>query len=56
VPLIVDDEANSVSNAFGLSGFPFWVAVDDAGAVVFRTNGALSTSDFESLASALVNS
>lgn len=51
--MIVDDEANSVSNAFGLSGFPFWVAVDGSGAVVFRSAGALSISDFESLAEAV---
>lgn len=48
-PVIVDDEANTVSNAFGLSGFPFWVAVDSSGAVVFRYAGALPISGFESL-------
>lgn len=52
-PVIVDDEANSVSSAFGLSGFPFWVAVDSSGAVVFRSAGGLSISDFEGLLQAL---
>ena len=54
--MIVDDEAGSVSNAFGLSGYPFWVAVDGSGAVVFRNTGALSIGDFEGLAAALVSS
>ena len=48
--MIVDDEPNSVSNAFGLTGFPFWVAIDSGGAVVFRSAGALPISAFESLA------
>ena len=52
-PVIVDDEANTVSTAFGLTGYPFWVAVDRDGTVVFRTAGTLRTSDFELLAAAL---
>jgi len=52
-PVIVDDEANTVSNAFGLSGFPFWVAVDSSGAVVFRSAGVLPIADYEGLIQAL---
>jgi hypothetical protein len=55
-PVIVDDEDGSVSNAFGLSGFPFWVAVDGGGSVVFRQTGPLSTSDLEGWAEALAGS
>lgn len=51
--MIVDDEAGSVSNAFGLSAFPFWVAIDSAGTVVFRAAGALGLSEYEGLVQAV---
>lgn len=41
VPVIVDDESSSVSAAFGLTAFPFFVFVDDQGRVVQRVAGAL---------------
>jgi len=56
VPLIVDDEAGTVSNAFGLSAFPFWVAVGGDGAILFRQAGAISTADFENFAEAVAGS
>ncbi len=52
-PVIVDDETNTVANAFGLTGYPFWVAVDGDGTVVFRRAGALAIVDLEQLAASL---
>jgi hypothetical protein len=51
--VIVDDEVGSVSNAFGLSAFPFWVAIDSTGTIVFRAAGALGVSEYEGLVQAL---
>ena len=56
VPVVVDDEAGTVSNAFGLSAFPFWVAVGGDGTILFRQAGAISTADFESLTQAVAGS
>ncbi len=54
-PLIVDNEDNAVSTAFGLNAFPFWTAVDAEGRVVFRTAGALSKDGLVNLAQSLAN-
>ncbi len=51
--MIVDDEIGSVSDAFGLTAFPFWVAIDSTGTVVFRNAGALPIDGFESLVQSL---
>jgi len=56
VPVVVDDEAGTVANAFGLSAFPFWVAVGGDGAILFRQAGAISTADFGNLAEAVAGS
>ena len=48
--LVVADDADSIlAQGFGLTAFPFWVAVDADGNVVSRVAGALSTQQFESL-------
>ena len=45
-----------LSDAFGLSAFPYFVAVDGSGKVVARTSGEISTGQFAELAqSALSN-
>ena len=49
VPTMVDDEQNAAAQAYGLSGYPFFVVVDGAGNVVFRTSGELSTEQWEGL-------
>jgi hypothetical protein len=41
LPVLVDDEARSVLNAFGLSAYPFTVVVDADGRVAGRATGAL---------------
>lgn len=38
-PVIVDDAASSVGDAFGLSAFPFWVFVDQDNRVIGRLTG-----------------
>lgn len=53
-PIIADDEAQSVMQAFGGTGFPFWVFVSEDGTVAARFAGELGTDSiaatFESLA------
>ncbi|MDH4116314.1 MAG: TlpA family protein disulfide reductase [Acidimicrobiia bacterium] len=39
--LIMDDEDSTAARAFGLTSYPFWVAVDSSGAVVGRVAGEL---------------
>ena len=46
-PVLADDEASSVANAYGLSAFPYFVAVDADGKVVQRASGELSTDQFD---------
>lgn len=48
-PIIVDDAESTISRTFGLSGTPFWVAVDADGEVVRRASGLLSTRELEDL-------
>lgn len=52
--ILVDDADGSVAEAFGLSGTPFWVFLDD-GEVVARTSGQLSMDVLESAAIDLVS-
>ena len=47
--VVVDDPESVLAQGFGLTAFPFWVAVDADGNVVSRVSGALSTQQFESL-------
>lgn len=49
VPVVVDDEASTAAEAFGLPGFPYFVAVGPDGEVVERTSGELSVEQFEAL-------
>jgi len=48
VPVIVDP-TDSVSAAYGLSAFPFWVFVGSDGEVALRLTGELSINDLESI-------
>ena len=41
VPLIVDSAASTVANSFGLTGYPYWVFVDDQGNVMGRITGQI---------------
>ena len=47
---LADSGDQTASDAFGLSSFPYFVAVDAAGKVVVRTSGEISTKVFADLA------
>ncbi len=49
VPTLVDDARGTAANAYGLSGFPFFVAVGSDGRVVQRVSGELTVEQFQSL-------
>lgn len=49
-PVLVDDGDGSIANAFGLPGFPYWVAVDADGVVVARAGGEIETAQLDLLA------
>ena len=46
-PVLADDDAGSVAQAYGLSAFPYFVVVDADGKVVARASGELSTDQFD---------
>jgi len=47
---LADSEDQEAADAFGLSSFPYFVAVDGSGKVVARTVGEISTGQFADLA------
>jgi thiol-disulfide isomerase/thioredoxin len=49
VPTLADSDDKQAADAFGLSAFPFFVAVDASGKVVARTSGELTTEQFADL-------
>jgi len=49
-PTLADSDDGKAADAYGLSAFPYFVAVDGSGKVVARTTGEISTDDFEDLA------
>jgi len=55
-PVIVDDQANSISEAFGLSAYPFWVFVNADGTIAARVSGGLSVESLDGAAAALSGS
>lgn len=48
--MVVDNRAQSVSTAFGLTFFPFSVYVDGNGVVLGRLSGAIPMEDILSIA------
>ena len=48
----LDDVDNSVAQKFGVSGFPFFVAVDAKGKVIARGSGELTMEQFDTLVAA----
>lgn len=46
-PVLADDEAGTVAQAYGLSAFPYFVVVDADGKVVARASGELTTDQFD---------
>ena len=49
VPTLVDDAQGTAAKAYGLSGYPFFVAIDASGKVVARQSGELTTAQFDAL-------
>ena len=46
-PVIRDDETSSVSSAFGLTAFPYWVFLSGDGTVLARVTGGIAVSDLD---------
>ena len=51
-PVLADTADGQAAAALGLSGFPYFVAVDADGKVVARTSGEISTEQFDQLVAA----
>lgn len=49
IPTIADDRESTAAAMFGLTGYPYHVAVDGQGRVVARVSGALSIGELEAL-------
>jgi thiol-disulfide isomerase/thioredoxin len=49
IPTLHDDEDDTAAKAFGLSAFPYFVAIDADGNVVARTSGELQAPQVEAL-------
>ncbi len=49
VPTIADNNKNAAAAAYGVGGFPFFVAVDANGKVVDRTSGEITLDQFHQL-------
>lgn len=52
IDTLVDDAGSTVANAFGLTGYPFFVAIDAGGEVVARASGELDVESLEALVDA----
>jgi thiol-disulfide isomerase/thioredoxin len=52
VPTLVDADDSGAAEAYGLSAFPYFVALDADGVVVARTTGELQAPDLEALLTA----
>ena len=50
--VLIDDAEGSVAQAYGLTGTPFWVALNGDGEVVARIAGLLDTTQLTALAEA----
>jgi peroxiredoxin len=49
-PVLADSDEDAAANAYGLTGFPYLVAVDGSGKVVARVAGEFTTATFDQLA------
>lgn len=49
VPTLYDDAMNTAGNAYGLSGFPFWVILDGDGVVQSRFSGEATTEQLQAV-------
>jgi cytochrome c biogenesis protein CcmG/thiol:disulfide interchange protein DsbE len=49
IQTLLDDDKGTAAQAYGLSGYPFMVAVDASGNVVARTSGEVTMDQFDEL-------
>lgn len=49
VPTIQDDQVNSASQALGMAGTPFWMALDGDNEVIFRVSGEIGYEGMDAL-------
>lgn len=49
VPTMYDDAVGTAGNAYGLSGFPFWVILDSDGVVQSRFSGEATTEQLQAV-------
>ena len=47
---MADSASGTAANAYGLPGFPYFVALDSSGKVVGRASGEITTDQFAKLA------
>ena len=47
--VLVDDTSSTLQDLFGLTAYPFWVAVDSSGTVTQRLSGPLTTAQLDQL-------
>lgn len=55
LPVLVDDADATAAEAFGLTGFPYFVALDAENRVVARASGELGVDAFDALAAAALD-
>ncbi|MCB0993928.1 MAG: redoxin domain-containing protein [Acidimicrobiales bacterium] len=48
-PIILDTDTNAAAQAWGLTGYPYFVVIDGTGAVIGRTSGELDQTQWETL-------
>lgn len=48
-PVLLDDDRGTLAAAYGLTQYPYWVAVDGNGVVVARTTGGLTATELDLL-------
>ena len=53
IPVIRDDQDNTVLINYGAGGFPYWVFTNSDGTVAIRTSGQLSTEQLETILATL---
>jgi thiol-disulfide isomerase/thioredoxin len=53
---VVVDSANAIANAYGLTAFPYWVAVDADGNVADRLTGELTPEQIDAIVASLAAS
>jgi thiol-disulfide isomerase/thioredoxin len=55
-PVVVDDQATTLSRAFGLNAFPYWVFIASDGTVWGRLSGQIPTETLDEIARSLAQS